>query len=219
MKSGNQINWRQINNQHVPGKSGIYAWYYDHSLSDFDIQKVIDTLNQMSNTSLKKECVRDYLHEYLFSFYAESPYDAHIAGKLKATYIGQLVHKQDVSDSLVERIVESPFVLYEIKKVLSSITHSFTSPLYIGMAKNLSTRLKRHKALIEKYRTNGVASSVGSNSENDTSDHNFASRVVEKKFTETKLYVVIQTLDEEGSLHNVMENILNRINYPILGRN
>jgi len=214
-----KITWRQINSQNISTLSGIYAWYYEHNISDFDIQEQINKINKEKNIEIKKNIIKIFLQDHIFSYYEESPYDALITGKLKATYSGKLIHKNTVSENLVGRIIENPLLLNEIKNILVSISSSFMSPLYIGMAKKLLVRLKKHKFLIEKYRSEGIPNNAESNIDDEIRDHNFASRVIKKNFTETNLYVVVKELEKEESLHNIMENILNRINHPVLGRN
>lgn len=214
-----KIAWRQINTQNIPKSSGVYAWYYSHEINKVDIKDLFNDINNLQIESQKRELIKKFLQKNIFSYYEESPYHAIISGKLKAEYQGDLFHKQAVSESLVDNISKNPEVLYEINDILSKTDYSFMSPLYIGMAKKLVVRLKKHKSLIQDYREYGVPKSFINNNVDEISDHNFASRIITKNFSETNLYVVIQNIDEINSLNNVMENILNRINYPILGRN
>ncbi len=213
------VKWAEINKQNIPNTSGVYAWYYGNVLSKCDIESVIECLNSSEEENKKKLIVKEYLEKHLFSPYQEPPYNVSISGKLKAKYEGTVFHQQVVADELTDKILKQPSLLKEIKKSLSDFDYSFSSPLYIGMSKNLQKRLDNHKELIKKYRTAGFKPQCSFSSKEEESEHNFASRVVSKNFSETDLYVIIKEVTEEYSLHNVIEHVLNRINYPILGRN
>jgi hypothetical protein len=214
----NKFTWREINTRNIGDSSGVYAWYYSNKISSHDIGLLIKKLETSGDLFSKQEMVKQFLLKHVFSFYEEMSYEARISGKLKASYTGQLTHEQIISEKLIDRIVEKPQVLNYIKSTLLDIDESFMSPLYIGMANNLSKRLIKHKRLIEEYRERG-ASNGGDYYHEDDRDHNFATRIIQKSFIETNLYVVITKVSDENSMHNIMENILNRINYPILGRN
>lgn len=211
--------WREINHQNISTSSGIYAWYYDHKIGNHDIQSFLSTINQLTSPVSRRECVKEFLNRRIFNHYQEQPYKAVITGKLKPKYSGLLYHQIDVSENLVERIVDNPDIVERLSDVLEEVSYSFMSPLYIGMAKNLSARLVRHKLLIEKYRADGVPSTIEKTEEYMDRDHNFAVRVIEKDFIETNLYVLTKEVEGQFSIHNIIEHILNRINYPILGRN
>ena len=133
-----RINWRQINSQNITSASGVYAWYYENKLNNYDIQQVINQLDGEQEICNREQLIREYLSKYLFSHYKDNSYDAIIKGKLKATYIGVLDHQQDISLALVQKISNNPSVLLELKEIISHIDTSFLSPLYIGMSKSHS---------------------------------------------------------------------------------
>lgn len=163
----------------------------------------------------KENTLKYFLSKHIFSFYQEEPYHVAIKGPLKPTYRGAIEHQDQISAALIARLLERPAALHEMKNTLRMIGTEFASPLYIGMATNLMSRVNKHKALIEKYSEYGISS----DNSNEQSDHDFASRVVNRGYVISNLCVNIKSIESENSLHNVMENILNRINYPILGRN
>jgi len=212
-----KIHWRQINNQHTPNSSGIYAWYYTIVIGDHDINKFISIVSDKNkDTCLRKKYVSEFLSKNIFNYFDEPPYKAIISGGLKARYEGKLKHKRHISEDLIERLFNHPKTIIDVKNFLNESDFEFSRPLYIGMAKNLKSRLLKHKSLIEKYKLN---SDIIDSERNTPEDLDFASRIVERKFIETNLYVVIREAEEKNSLHNILENIFNRINYPIMGRN
>ncbi|MDX2040259.1 MAG: hypothetical protein SF097_03375 [Acidobacteriota bacterium] len=197
----------------APDSPGIYAWYYNPEITLFDLEEAIKRLEELIQSANQNEArcyVRELLDSRLFQYFRELPYLARIAGPLKPTHEGYLEHKHDISESLVSRVVENPQRLRLIREVLEVSAPHFASPLYIGMSDNLRERLSKHKSLIEKYR---------SKSPTNTGDMGFAAQVVQRRIPPERLFVVICELaDLDGDPVDI-ENILNRIYYPILGRN
>jgi hypothetical protein len=124
------------------------------------------------------------------------------------------MHEPSRSDSLVGRLAATPERLRTIADILKTAAPWFTAPLYIGMAVNLRTRLKYHKSKIVELRD-----LQGHGSINDVAEAGFANQVVARNFDPTNLFVQIAEVNVETGEHNDLENILNRINYPIFGRN
>jgi hypothetical protein len=212
--------WSEVDD--IPGKTGVYAWYYRHSLADFDIKRLIAALQENPAASPKAAValVANFLHAHLFQPFAEEPYDASIHGPLKPSYQGKLLNKSGLSDELVARIAAEPARLWALKQVLEEAVPEFASPIYIGMAVNLNSRVRGHKGLIERYKA------AGGRSIEDTAatalernDQSFARQVVNRGFTPNGLTVAIRMIDAAENVHVDAENILNRINYPLCGRN
>jgi hypothetical protein len=208
------IKWNLINDSTINDKSGVYAWYYDISIGSKDIDSLILRMGEVTLVSEKRMLVSDFLNKRVFSFFKEPSYLARIDGKLMPSFSGLLEHVDQLSESLISKLVENPLVIYEIKEHFNSITSEFMSPIYIGMAENLNSRICRHKALIEKFKRESVCFDNFSDR-----DESFAARVVSRGMIETKLKVNIKYIESQNNIHNLMENILNRINYPVLGRN
>lgn len=212
--------WQEIDD--TPHETGIYAWYYRHKLTDFDINKLIAELGKLPVVARREAaaCVTRFIQMHLFQAFVEEPYDAVIQGRLKPTYQGKLANVSNISSELVERIVTEPARLWSLKKVLEEAVPEFASPIYIGMAANLNIRLRRHKNLIERYKA-----AAGRTVEKDPSnpmgseDHSFAREVVNRCFSPNGLAVAVRIIDTPDSVHVDAENILNRINYPLCGRN
>jgi hypothetical protein len=83
------------------------------------------------------------------------------------------------------------------------------------MANNLSMRLNKHKNLIIRYRENP---NIDKDTE-DMPDESFAQRIIKKGYIINNLYVAINSMGENNEISGLLENIINRINFPILGRN
>lgn len=218
--------WTEISD--VPKKPGVYAWYYSPEITDYDLQKVIQSLSKMNNDNRDEasaELVTEFLYKNIFRIFQEEPYEATVKGSLKPEYKGCLEHKPHISESLVSRIIEKPERLQTIKDVLESSTPNFSSPIYIGMSDKLGNRLKQHKRLIEKYYEGAlrIENNNIKNSKKDVSssqkDQSFAAEVYKRKMIPSRLFVITNILDDLGNRYIDIENILNRIHYPLLGKN
>jgi len=210
-----QWNEIRLDGGDISTSSGVYAWYYTPILSDRDIEKVEDSLLGKSSLE-KKEIYQSYLQSHLLNFYKEDPYKATIIGALKPVYKGCLEHSNEASESLVEKLVDSELTLFALKNLLLEMDENFLSPIYIGMASNISTRLSQHKSMIQKESDFTFNQSVyGNETAAYVRDTCFAERIISRKYVTSGMFVVVK----EAESHSAVENILNRINYPILGRN
>lgn len=214
--------WSEIDD--TPDKTGVYAWYYRHTLADFDINRLISDLAALpadsTNQPAARACVTDFLQKHLFRAFTEEPYEAVIRGQLKPTYQGRLANIVGVSPDLVDRLVAEPTRLWILKRVLEEAVPEFASPVYIGMAISLKARLLGHKSLIQTYMAaagRNVSDELPSASASN--DHSFAREVVRRGFSINGLAVAVRVIDAAEAVHVDAENILNRINYPLCGRN
>jgi len=208
--------WHEIGD--VPAQPGVYAWYYTPEITAFDLQRItaeVTTLKASAGSATAKEAVRAFLNESVFRYFREQPYSAQLRGPLKPHYQGLIEHMPTLSESLLDRIVEDPTRLATIRTVLEASAPDFASPIYIGMSERLRTRLGRHKALIEKY---GEMLDLG-NTEEEQRDQSFAREVRLRNIPPSRLFVVTTVISGPPGTYVDIENILNRIHYPLLGRN
>lgn len=142
-------------------------------------------------------------------------------GALKPRYEGLLEHTPSLSADLVTRLVEDPRRLKTIKKVLEASAPYFASPIYIGMSERLKSRLSRHKSLIEKYSNQPVARHGPDEltPEGERKNHSFAREICARNIPANRLFVVVHIIQGVRDEYVDIENILNRIHYPLLGRN
>lgn len=209
-----KINWNEIKqaNKSLPTGNGVYAWYYSPRISSHDIKKLYNDGSQPTEQEIE-----NFLNKYIFNFFSEEPYEIELTGQLKPKYKGSINHVEQCSKTLINKIINNDVSLDEIQGILTGFCEAFLSPIYIGMADNLSKRINQHKKLISDYRDGVSKNSNGSESE--IRDSNFAKRVVSRNYINSNLFVVIKELNYDNKLENTTENIMNRINYPILGRN
>ncbi|TVS03682.1 MAG: hypothetical protein EA407_06325 [Rhodobacteraceae bacterium] len=203
---------------------GIYAWYYMPEITQFDIGKLIESVHchiSKGDRAAGHKQIETFLEQFIFSYFSEEPYETIMRGPLKPTYEGQLHHRPSVSAALIERLLDDPERLRTVKAVLETSAPDFASPIYIGMSEKLGRRLKHHRKLIEKYRAKRPEATFTPVSEpkTDQRDQSFARQIAEREINPQRLFVMIRLINA-GTNHYVdLENILNRIHYPLLGRN
>lgn len=209
----------------VPEHKGVYAWYLKPQLSRYDINKLISKIE--NDAAAADKLVEDFLSKYIFSPLKETPYKVTIDGKLKPKYTGEAIYENPSSSGLISRLSKDPSLLFHIKKVFESLEHDFLSPIYIGMAKNLRVRLSKHVNLMKHLRETEASLQYEPSSsynfahiEEAMLDHKFAHEViVQRKLNINDLEVHIMKLEVEEDIQVDVENILNRLNYPLCGRN
>ena len=207
--------WAEIVN--VPNKPGVYAWYYRLELTKLDLEKTIDEIQSNRENGDKeqvKKMVQTFLDKRIFQYFQEDPYKVLVRGPLKPYYEGELRHNPSPSDALIDRIIEDPDRLRTIKEVLEASSPELASPLYIGMSKNLGRRLEQHRRLIDKYRENRLETYSG-----ESQDQNFAFQICQRNILPTRLFVAVRIINGPDNRYVDIENILNRIHYPLFGRN
>jgi len=206
--------------------AGVYSWYYRLELADRDIDGCREQLHNASTPEQKMTLIQEFLEQRLFRPYLETPYSVTVEGPMKPSYRGDIKNHFQVSASLIGRLVEDPSRLSKLKSLLVRSVPLFASPIYIGVAKVLRGRLLRHKFLIEKFANAAaleIAESSGSegpSDEEETRDHSFAREVASiRQFNTSNLLVCTMPLEVDEHLRYDLENVLNRINFPLCGRN
>lgn len=212
--AGRSLTWSEIDL--APETPGVYAWYSRLVISKADIDAVINRVRearQQGELQARAE-VEEALDQFIFSPYRETPYQVALRGQLKPKFSGEVTHEPSRSESLVGRLASNPERFRTVSEVLKTAAPWFTAPLYIGMAINLRSRLRQHRNKIVELRD-----LQGHGSIDDVAEAGFANQVVARNFDPTNLFVHIAEVNVDTGEHNDLENILNRINYPIFGRN
>lgn len=212
--------WTEISG--IPQEPGIYAWYYSPEITDYDLELAINQINifkQNNDIQSALKLIEIFLEKNIFKYFQEEPYQVSLDGALKPKYEGFVEHKPSISESLVERILDNPERLKTVKNVVQSSAPNFASPIYIGMSDKLGKRLRQHKRLIEKYRSNPIFNQNLGMVDKEKSDQCFAMEVCRRNILPARLFVVISLITNDGKRYIDIENILNRIHYPLLGRN
>lgn len=212
--AGRALTWSEIDL--APETPGVYAWYSRLVISKADIDDIVNRVRmaQQESEAKARAEIENALDRFIFSPYRETPYQVALRGQLKPKFSGEVLHEPSKSDSLIGRLASDPDRFRTVAEVLRSAAPWFTAPLYIGMAINLRGRLKQHRNKIVELRDLQGQASI-----NDVAEAGFANQVVARDFDPTNLFVHIAEVDVDTGEHNDLENILNRINYPIFGRN
>lgn len=214
-----RLGWSELSQ--APDGAGVYAWYYEPEITDFDLAVALDAIDERlsaGDRSGAEAVVESLLNENILSYFRQDAYEVVLSGPLKPRHLGRALHEQRVSSGLVERVVEDPQRLRHLRDVLAASAPHFASPIYIGMSDGLRTRLARHRALIEKFRAEDFRRDVGEDP-SQPEEAGFARRIVRRRIPPDRLFVMICETSAVAGLHVDAENLLNRIYYPILGRN
>lgn len=200
----------------APDETGIYAWYHQFQLSNADIGRFIESL-ALRPPDGRRELAEGFLFEHVFGPYRESDYDVEVTGKLKPEYRGTIEHQPRLSDHLLRIAVDTPSDLSSIAELLQRSVPYFASPIYIGVAKrSLRQRLSTHRQLLTQYRESPPLSPVDA----ADSDHSFAYEAVcVRKLVPSELLVYAMPIEFPERVAVATEYILNRVNYPLCGRN
>ncbi|PEG34362.1 hypothetical protein CQY20_25910 [Mycolicibacterium agri] len=208
--------WHEIGD--TPASPGVYAWYYTPEITAFDLENIINEIEELlklGESSAAKAVVKAFLEKRVFQYFEEQPYEAQLRGPLKPRYEGRIHHVPVLSDSMLERILEDPRRLVTIRSVLAASAPEFASPIYIGMSDCLRVRLRRHKSLIEKFgEISGPQPQEGTQR-----DYTFAREIRARKIPPSRLFVITRIINDAPGTYIDIENILNRIHCPLLGRN
>lgn len=215
MKSPQKLSYAELSV--APQTSGIYAWYASLKIGARDLEEFRDAVESKKIEGEDPSAyVEERLNSLLFRKYREDDYQIALHGALKPKYEGLAQHIPRASSGVVDRLIEDPSRLKVIAESIATAAPFFTAPLYIGMARNLRERLAKHKQIIESLydslRTrNGLEIKDG--------DAGFARQVVARGFDPMSLFVYVQEIDVRTNEQVDVESILNRINFPIFGRN
>lgn len=211
MSQVRMLSWFEL--PQAPATPGVYAWYARIFVSDADLEQFERNIEAAKAAGSGADIVvTDMLERFVFHPFHETDYEVNVLGPLKPAYSGTLQHRPNVSRSLIDRLVDQPERFRELAKLLEAVVPNFTAPLYIGMARNLHDRLNRHRSLIEQF-------SEGRPELVKDSESGFARQVVARRLPRTKLTVAITEFQTAAAEPQDLENILNRINFPIFGRN
>lgn len=214
--------WSEIPS--IPHRPGVYAWYYKPEITVRDLDDtvvVIRSYIEAGDDGKAREVLHSFLEDCVFRYFKEEPFTISLRGPLKPTYVGKVDHQPSVSESLINRILEDPQRLSTLKEVLEASSPEFASPLYIGMAERLGVRLNQHRMLIERYRAR-QSHYYDSSSEfyfQGARDHGFAKHVSKLHMDPMRLFVFVRFISGEDKPYLDIENMLNRIHYPLFGRN
>jgi hypothetical protein len=205
----------------APNEPGLYAWYYNPRISSTTVDNLIAAVETEDGpgTEAANARVRAFLEEQVFTRLRAPAYSASLSGPLRPTYEGRLEMASAVSNSLVQRLAAQPQRVRGIAAALAGMAPHFASPLYIGMARRLRDRLAQHKARVLEIAQ--AQAELGDRSFGDlsqTADTSFALEVARRGIPYTALWVAVGQLPGLGEPVDV-ENVLNRLNHPLFGKN
>lgn len=215
----------------APTVPGIYAWYHQVTIPEPDIDAFVGKMPTGAterSEAAARDIVREFLTAQVFAPHKETPYNVTLSGALKPEFNGTLEYRPPSAQRLVEELSATPERAHMLASILLRAVPFFSSPIYIGIAKSsLRQRLQQHAKLISDLR-NAVASrkvTADARVEQDGDptyfqDHQFAREaIVVRKLSPLDLLVYVLPLEVDPTIATGVEYLLNRINYPLCGRN
>lgn len=204
---------------------GVYAWYFKPTFTKRDIELFLADLSKNQLLVESQDLTANWFNKNFFKPFKNKSLDALVKGKLTEVYQGTLDHKTE--NTIDYQNVATEKHLLHLKSFFDNLDHSFLNPIYIGKAENLKNRLTKHKKLILKALENSktqvefaLQNSTEANTDEDADAHYLAEDIIKRQLDINKLFVVTYDLPQD-QIHMLytFEFILNRINYPICGRN
>ncbi len=208
------LEWSDLSD--APVTSGIYAWYFQPELTRRDIESAIAELHQIEDAERSEKAVKvvkELFEKSIFGPLSEESYEVKLSGSLKRGYRGKVPPEPIEATEMLKRVTAQPSRLWKIKEALERSAPMFTTPLYIGKSNNLNRRLQEHKQDIE-HALNGVYLGI----DKDGSEK-FASRVIDRNIPPSRLFVIYKEIKCGYEEYVDVENVLNRVVYPVLGKN
>jgi hypothetical protein len=189
---------------------GIYCWHYRPVVSKLDIQHLFEsiaTLPSDQRTGFLRTSPT-FTRHFVDPFRLQ-PSEIRIYGKLLPTYAGTVSHILAFGEKNFEHAVQSLEELTLFFELATKFIHVASSPLYIGIAKDRSLRVRIKEHIRDM-----------SNAQNRLclTPSCFGERAIERNLDRKNLWVSYLPVDPScSSLLNDVEYILNRSFFPILG--
>lgn len=215
--SSTRLRFHQVDT--APQGSGIYAWYCRYELTERDIESLLARLGSEQECR-RREVVKAFLRRHIFDVFEETPYKVLLHGALKPHYQGEVGHVFELSNDFIDRLVTEPARLRVLAYALRTSVPEFSSPLYIGAAGNLRRRLRSHVALMRRLREGSHLHMPDEITAELSADHSFAhDAIIARGLDPNDLWVCVLAIPMPKAYTFDIEHILNRINYPLCGRN
>ena len=196
-------------------KPGIYAWYLRIRPGNKDIESPDDFLKSLQRRTAE-------LQHPTMSMQVQGHFRLRMQGDLKHIWYG---HEKNKFSEQLQEILSNSEEREMLGKILEFAVPLLTGPLYIGVSKNLQTRLLQHVKLIQEYQEDVSQLFAIDSEESFENDKNFAGRIVERKINPNRLVVCISHPPyphfPSERIHKTIETaetLLNKMFYPILGR-
>ena len=221
--NGKLFSFREVS--HADPKPGLYAWYLMIKLGKANIKS-----SKPENFLRRLKTITEQLCYPTLPVQIQGRLSPKMKGDLGHIWYG---HEKYPFPKRFREILSCPEEREILGEMLESAVPLLTSPLYIGVSKNLQIRLEQHKQLLQEYQRH---KRLQQEHQEDTiqfplvdsakalkNDKNFAQRIVNREINLNDLVVSIVPNPRPSSekVHRAIgaaETLLNRIFYPILGR-
>ncbi|MFQ1795414.1 MULTISPECIES: hypothetical protein [Aeromonas] len=217
------FNFDKIDAAELRDDPGLYSFFYSPSVADYDLK--ID--NRQEASQKLNDIVDDkYLKPHLDKSYDASvsvDFEQKLKGRIGKSY--KSISKKRFHNQVLDRRFKSEEVFIDqenrlaFRSLMKNITPVFSSPIYVGVASNIKTRLHQHYDIFTSSRNMLI-------NDAQISDEDFGSRLA--SFAELEeVLVAVQYVDSDilgikkqsaYELSILSEWIVNQQIQPVLGR-
>lgn len=204
----------------VPTRPGIYAWYGRVVLPKPDRARAstADGLDAL-------------FREHVFARYQRQPYEVMLSASLEPRFRGRVKHEPEPPsmsawpEHVTTRAADAVFTF-----LARSFSPAFSAPIYVGKAARqpLSSRIAQHLTGLRDFlgrtpeylevQRKGLLHADATDSE-ELDAHSFAIEAAVRRFSPERLLLVTYSPPAmERDDIDLLEHIVNRIDYPICGR-
>ena len=195
---------------------GLYAWYLKIRPGNSNIESPENFLRALKRTT------KELQHPTMFMQMRGHFSRLRMQGELKHIWYG---HDKNKFPDQLQEILSNPEEREMLGNILEFAVPLLTGPLYIGVSKNLQTRLQQHVNLIQESQEDISQLRITDSEESLENDKNFARRIVERKINPNRLIVCVTHVpyshfppERIRKTIETAETLLNKMFYPILGR-
>jgi hypothetical protein len=205
----------------VPMRAGIYAWYGRIVVPDPDRARATDTAG-----------LESLVREQIFARFQRQPYDITLSAALEPRFRGRVLHSPESlppADGSADAISRAADAVSDF--LARSFAPAFSAPIYVGKAvkQPLSSRIAQHLAGLREYlgrsaeyletQRRGLLEDPMSLDPEEIDAHSFAIEAAVRRFSPSRLFLVTYAPPTINPADiGLLENVVNRINYPICGR-
>jgi hypothetical protein len=218
--SCNLYSYNQISD--VSSQAGLYAWYMKMQVGKANI----NSPENMAKALCKLAQTVCYPN---LEMHVQGHLNLQLKGDLSHIWYG---HGDNEHSSTLKDVINNPEGRSILGEIFDLAVPLMSSPLYIGVSKNLKARLQTHARLIEAYKKDSTRKKSDldntlpvDDAESLDSDKSFAQRIADRGIDSNRLIVGVMLIEQNKRSPELIrrtveaaETILNRIFYPILGR-
>lgn len=218
--SCNLYSYNQVSD--VSSQAGLYAWYMRMQVGKANINSPENMTKALCKLS-QSICYPN------LEMHLQGHLNLQLKGDLNHIWYG---HGENEHSAALKEVINDPEGRMILGEIFDLAVPLMSSPLYIGVSKNLKARLQTHTRLIDAYKKDATRRKAEldntlpvDDADSLDSDKSFAQRIADRGINPNLLIVGVMFISHNKRSPEMIrraieaaETILNRMFYPILGR-